>query len=95
MEIGYTTQGTTSKYMSKFIELFSRINVSLRSKILFSFIVVIVLMVSINTMMILEVLRFNRHYDSIITNITTRQQYQRLYQTCHRYRDVEYCGRQN
>ena len=71
MEIGYTTQGTTSKYMSKFIELFSRINISLRSKILFSFIVVIVLMVSINTMMILEVLRFNRHYDSIITNITT------------------------
>ena len=71
MEIGYTNQGTTSKYMSKFIELFSRINISLRSKILFSFIVVIVLMVSINTMMILEVLRFNRHYDSIITNITT------------------------
>ena len=71
MEIGYTTTpGSTPKYLNKFIDLFSRINISLRSKILISFITVIVLMVAINTMMILEVLRFNRDYDALITNIT-------------------------
>ena len=71
MDIGLTAQGATSKYMGKFIDVFSRINISLRSKILISFFTVILLLVAVNTMMLLEVLRFNRNYDAMITNITT------------------------
>ena len=59
------------RYMRKFIDLFAGIHLSLRTKILFSFFTVIFLMAAINAMMILEVLRFNRQYDAIITNITT------------------------
>ena len=57
--------------MRKFIDVFSSINISLRSKILISFFTVIFLLVAINTMLILQVLQFNRQYDAIITNITT------------------------
>lgn len=71
MDIGFTSEITTSRYLSKFINLFSRINISLRSKILIAFFLVITLMVAVNTMMMMEVLRINRHYESIITNITT------------------------
>jgi len=71
MDIGLTAHGTTSKNMDKFIHAFSRINISLRAKIFISFFTVILLLVAVNTMMILEVLRFNRRYDAIITNITT------------------------
>lgn len=71
MDIGLTAHGATSRYMGKFIDVFSRINISLRSKILVSFFTVILLLVAVNTMMVLEVLRFNRNYDAMITNITT------------------------
>ena len=71
MEIGLRAKGTTPRYISKFIDFFSRINISLRSKILFSFFIVIFLLVAINTILILEVLHFNRQYNAIITNITT------------------------
>jgi two-component system sensor histidine kinase YesM len=71
MDIGLTADGATSKYIGKFINVFSRINISLRSKILFSFFMVILLLVAINTLMIFEVLRINRVYDDMITNITT------------------------
>ena len=71
MEIGLSANGTTPRYLSKFIDFFSRINISLRTKILISFFTVIFLLVAINTMLILEVLRFNRQYDTIMTNITT------------------------
>jgi len=70
MDIGLTARETTPRYMDKFIDLFSRINISLRAKILLSFFTVILLLVIINTVMILEVLRFNRQYDTITTNIT-------------------------
>lgn len=71
MDIGVAAQGTTSRYMGKFINVFSRINISLRAKILISFFAVILLLVTVNTMLMLEVLQFNRQYDAIITNITT------------------------
>jgi two-component system sensor histidine kinase YesM len=71
MEIGLSANGTTPRYISRFIDFFSRINISLRTKILISFFTVIFLLVAINTLLILEVLRFNRQYDTIITNITT------------------------
>ncbi len=70
MDIGIIPDPVSSKYMNKLINLFSRINISLRSKILISFITVIVLMVTINTMMVLEFMHNNKEYDSIITNIT-------------------------
>ena len=44
---------------------------SLRSKILISFFTVIILLSAMNAMLVLEVMRFNRKYDAIITNITT------------------------
>lgn len=61
----------TPRYMEKFIDLFAGIRLSLRSKMMLSFFTVILLLSAINVMMILEVLRFNRQYDAIITNITT------------------------
>lgn len=70
MDIGLTAREQTPRYIDKFIDVFSRINISLRAKILFSFLIVILLLVAINTVMILEVLRFNRQYDAITTNIT-------------------------
>lgn len=71
MDIGLTAQGTTSGFMARFIDVFSRINLSLRAKILIAFFTVITLLVAINTLMIMEVLRFNRQYDAIITNIAS------------------------
>jgi two-component system sensor histidine kinase YesM len=58
-------------YMEKFISFFASIHVSLRSKILFSFFTVIILLATMNAVLVLEVMRFNRKYDAIITNITT------------------------
>jgi two-component system sensor histidine kinase YesM len=59
------------KYMGKFIDFFAGIRLSLRTKILLSFFIVIFMMATINAVLILEVLRFNRQYDAIITNVTT------------------------
>ncbi len=59
------------KSMDKVINFFAGINLSIRAKIMISFFTVICLMVAVNTLMILNVLRFNRQYDAIITNITT------------------------
>ena len=59
------------KSMDKVINFFAGIALSIRAKIMISFFTVIFLMVAVNTVMILNVLRFNRQYDAIITNITT------------------------
>ncbi|MFL7893413.1 MAG: histidine kinase [Anaerolineales bacterium] len=71
MDIGLTAQGATPGFTGKFIDFFSRINISLRAKIMFSFFIVIIMLVAINSLMIMEFLRFNRQYDAMITNITT------------------------
>jgi two-component system sensor histidine kinase YesM len=71
MDIGLTANQTIPGHIGKFIDIFNRINISLRVKILIAFFTVIFLLVAVNTMLILEVLRFNRQYDAIITNITT------------------------
>jgi len=71
MDIGLAADRTTPKYIDKLVDVFSRINISLRMKILIAFFTVIILLVAVNAMMVLEVLRFNRQYDAIITNITT------------------------
>ena len=61
----------TPPYLDKFITLFARARFSLRTKILLSFFTVILLLSAMNVMLIWEVLRFNRQYDALITNITT------------------------
>jgi two-component system, sensor histidine kinase YesM len=66
-----TYNESTSRFMNKFITLFSGIRFSLRTKILFSFFAVILLLSAMNIFLIFEVLRFNRQYDAIISNITT------------------------
>ncbi len=59
------------QYMGKFIDFFASIRLSLRTKILFSFFVVIFMMGAINAILIWQILDFNRQYDTIIGNITT------------------------
>ncbi len=59
------------RYMGRFIQIFSRIRLSLRAKIIFSFVVIISLLLAMNAMLVLEVMRFNRKYDAIMNNITT------------------------
>ncbi len=71
MNVELSAPEPTPKFVGKFIDFFSGINISLRAKILISFFFVILMLVAVITMMILEVLRFNRRYDAIITNITT------------------------
>ncbi len=71
MNIELATSEPIPGYMEKFINFFSKIGVSLRSKILFSFMTVILLLVIMNALLVMEVLRFNSRYDTIITNITT------------------------
>jgi len=71
MNIELTSTDQVPKYMNRFIDFFAEINLSIRSKILISFFTVILLMVAVNSMMLLNVYRFNRQYDAIITNITT------------------------
>ncbi|MAU01579.1 MAG: two-component sensor histidine kinase [Anaerolineaceae bacterium] len=61
----------TPRYLEKFITLFASVRFSLRTKILLSFFTVILLLSAMNILLILEVIRFNRQYDAIITNITT------------------------
>ncbi len=58
-------------YMEKFIGFFSSVRLSLRSKIIVSFFTVIILLSATNALLAMEVMRFNRKYDVIITNITT------------------------
>ena len=71
MNIELLANDPTPKLMEKFINFFAGINISIRAKILISFLTVIILMVAVNSMMLLNVIRYNRQYDAIITNITT------------------------
>ncbi|MFN2135593.1 MAG: histidine kinase [Candidatus Promineifilaceae bacterium] len=57
--------------MNKFITMFSGVGFSLRTKILFSFFAVILLLSAMNIILIYEVWHFNRQYEAIISNITT------------------------
>ena len=59
------------KYMSGIINYFAGINLSIRSKILLSFFVVIFVISMVNAILIVQVVRFNNQYEAIITNITT------------------------
>ncbi len=71
MDIELTPTDSVPKYINRFVDVFARINLSIRAKILIAFFTVIFLLVAVNSLMILNVYRFNRQYDAIITNITT------------------------
>jgi two-component system sensor histidine kinase YesM len=57
--------------MEKIIRVFSAIRLSLRAKIMLAFLIVIVLMATMNTVLVLEVMRYNREYEAMMTNIIT------------------------
>jgi two-component system sensor histidine kinase YesM len=57
--------------MGSIINYFAGIHLSIRTKILLSFLVVIFLMSLINAILIVQALKFNRQFDAIITNIIT------------------------
>lgn len=59
------------RYFGGVIDFFARINLSIRSKILLSFFIVIASMSTIYAALIFQMLSFNEQYDAIITNITT------------------------
>jgi two-component system, sensor histidine kinase YesM len=71
MNIEIAASERIPSYLEKFIVFFSSIPMSLRSKIIVSFFTVIILLSATNALLALEVMRFNRNYDAIITNITT------------------------
>ncbi len=73
--MNYVEKGIISesspKYMGGIINYFAGIHLSIRTKILLSFLIVIFLMSAINAILILQVLKFNRQFDAIISNIIT------------------------
>ncbi|MBN1230299.1 MAG: histidine kinase [Anaerolineales bacterium] len=71
MELEFSNADQSPKFLEKFIDRLSRVNLSIRSKILISFLTVILLTVGVNFLMIVNILDFNRQYDAIIANITT------------------------
>jgi two-component system, sensor histidine kinase YesM len=59
------------RYFGPLVDFFAGINLSIRTKILLSLSIVILLMGTTNVMLMLQLLNYSRQYDAIITNITT------------------------
>ena len=70
MSIEFAASEPTPKLVDRIITYFAGIKMSIRAKLLISFLTIILLMVAVNFMMLLNIVRFNRQYDAIITNIT-------------------------
>ncbi|HXD11020.1 MAG TPA: sensor histidine kinase [Anaerolineales bacterium] len=66
-----STGKSSLKYMGRFSDFIAGVNLSIRTKILVSLCVVILLMGITNVVSMMQVLRYSRQYDAIITNITT------------------------
>src|SRR5262245_56074132 len=62
---------TPLKYIGRVVDYLAGINLSIRAKILLSLCIVILLMGATNAVLVLQVQRYSRQYDAIITNITT------------------------
>lgn len=58
-------------YLGRLIDYFGGIHLSIRRKILLSFLIVIFLMSAMNVALIVQVMKFNRQFDALITNIIT------------------------
>lgn len=67
--------GTAGKKLGKpvdrIIDAVARLNLSIRAKILISMCIVILLMVTLNALLVFQVLNVSRQYDAIITNVAT------------------------
>jgi len=59
------------KYFGRLADFVAGVNLSIRTKILVSLCIVIILMGIANVVSMLQVLNYSRQYDAIITNITT------------------------
>ncbi len=59
------------RYLGRAADVYARLNLSIRAKILFSLFFVILLMGSINALLMFQVLKVSREYDAIINNIAT------------------------
>ena len=59
------------KFVGRLVDFWANLNLSIRTKILLSLSIVIVLMGSTNAILVLQVLNYSRQYDVIINNITT------------------------
>ena len=67
MNIELVAKETYPGFIDRLVNFFAGINLSIRAKILISSLTVIFLIVAVNTMMILNVFRFNRQYDAIMS----------------------------
>jgi two-component system sensor histidine kinase YesM len=65
------TSRSPLKYFGRLADFMAGVNLSIRAKILASLCIVILLMGATNIVSMLQVLRYSRQYDAIITNITT------------------------
>ncbi len=59
------------RYFQRLFDIEQKIHLSIRSKILISLAVVILIMGTSNILLVVQALNYSRQYDSIITNITT------------------------
>ena len=66
-----STSKSPLKYVGRLADFIAGINLSIRAKILASLCIVILLMGSTNIVSMIQLLRYSRQYDAIITNITT------------------------
>src|SRR5690242_5487133 len=67
----HSTGRTPLKYLGRLADFTAGIHLSIRSKILASLCIVILLMGTTNVLSMLQVMSYSRQYDAIITNITT------------------------
>ena len=65
----YIISEPAPKYLGSIINYFAGIHLSIRTKILLAFLIVILMMSAINAALIIQVLKFNRQFDAIISNI--------------------------
>ncbi len=65
------TGSSPLRFIGKVAEFFAAANFSIRTKILFSLMLVILIMGIVNVMLVTQVLNYSRQYDAIITNITS------------------------
>ena len=66
-----SSNSSSLKYLGRLADFIAGVNLSIRTKILLSLCVVILLMGITNVVSMLQVLNYSRQYDAIITNITT------------------------
>lgn len=64
------TSRSPLKYVGQFADFLAGVNLSIRTKILVSLCIVILLMGATNIVSMMQMLRYSRQYDAIITNIT-------------------------